>query len=88
MPSVVPVAHCSPLTDARTDSASSAGSSSIVVIHGPIPYAKSLDFCGPMPMPISRPWMSRALKSLKIVSPKSACSASSGVRLRPVVPTT
>ena len=90
MPSVTPVAHSSPLTLARTVSWSSGGRSGspIVVIHGPIPNAKSLHFCGPIPMPISRAWMSRAEKSLKIVRPKSRSSAWSGVRLRPVPPTT
>ena len=60
----------------------------MVVIHGPMPNAKSFAFCGPMPMPISRPWTSRMLKSLKIVSPNRHCSACSGVRLRPGLPTT
>ena len=48
--------------------------SPIVVIHGPMPNAKSLHFCGPIPIPISRAWMSRAEKSLKIVSPNSSSS--------------
>ena len=73
MPSGSPTDHCSPLTEIENSSSGMGGSSSMVVIHGPMPKAKSFACCGPIPIPISRPWTSRMLKSLKIVSPNRHC---------------
>jgi hypothetical protein len=55
----------------------------MVSTHGPIALQKSLPLDGPMVMPISNIWMSRALTSLKIVTPAIRPAACFGVRSTP-----
>ena len=58
--------------------------SSAVTIQGPRVVAKSLPFAGPRRTFISRPWMSRADQSLKIVYPKTWPAASAGIEVASV----
>ena len=55
----------------------------MVSTHGPMAVQKSLPLDGPMPIVISKNWISRALTSLKIVTPAMQSAASAGVRSRP-----
>jgi hypothetical protein len=80
--------HSSPLTRQIISRSGSDPISLLVTMHGPRAFAKSLPFAGPSHALISRAWMSRAEKSLRMVNPKMYLPASSMDTSRPRLPTT